>query len=173
MKKKKVLVGISLGLLFSLPVALGVIAFPEILPIKNTELKEVSVNGFFVGQILDKIPKDFVQIDNTGDLTTYEIEGTNLLHMILSDRDNKVTSIHSYYQDEKKESHLLAPSIDNLVVGKSSYNEVLDTYGNNYNKMLFSDAWEQVIIFKDSNAKLKLKCCFNGNILVCAFLEAY
>jgi hypothetical protein len=158
------------------------------LPFRNVELGAISIDGFYIGQ---EIP-DRDDINNNGryvmtgeDDTSlyYEVAESNRIQLHVSKDDNKVTMVAAYHDEEMVNNNMTSPSllapsieaspIDNISVDAATFNDVVAVFGDKYNKLLFSDAYEQVIYYRDRQNKVEVQFCFNNDILVTMVLRKH
>jgi hypothetical protein len=171
-RERRVIFGvICVGVFCVLLLFVGFMAWSGRLFIKSTNLEKTHVSGYAIEQRIEDTSRGFTIKDKADDTVIYEVGNTNLIQLVLSKQSNKIVSVYAYYLNEKSYEDLIVPSIDGLVVGTSTYDDVISVYGDGFTKQL-SDAWEQVIVFKDLKKNITLTCCFSDNVLIAAFLES-
>jgi hypothetical protein len=172
-RDRKVIFGVvCVGVFCVLLLFVGFMAWSGRLFIKSTNLEKTHVGGYAIEQKIEDTSQGFTVVDEADDTVMYEVDGTNLINLNLSKQSNEIVSLYAYRMSEKRYEGLIVPSIDGLVVGTSTYNDVINVYGDGFTEPLFIDAWAHMIVFKDLKRNVTLKCCFDDNVLIAAFLES-
>ncbi|MCL2051130.1 MAG: hypothetical protein FWG91_05315 [Lachnospiraceae bacterium] len=145
----------------------------------SIELDNIYVMGYFINEAIDeaKIQTQYEKTYEYRSKIFYTVKNTSLLRLALSTDSNIVVAIYAY-DDNIVESPLsipliLATPLGDLIIGKSNYDDVINVFGNNYSTWLFSDSAEKVITYNDYKSKIRLRCCFNENLLVSTIIESF
>ena len=160
--------------LITLIVLLIVIALFYTKKIKSTELGNISIYGYFINEEIDEktIRDQYEKTHENRNSIIYTVMDTNLLRLALS-KSNTIMTIYVYNDNNFDDPLMLTTPDGELVIGKSSFDEVVNVFGDNYSTYMFSDSVEKVIIYHDNNAKIRLKCNFNDDLLVSAILGSF
>ena len=177
LKKGKLKLFILAG--YSVPIVLVIVAFISVfltynLPIKSTDLSGTNINGY---QVHQKISDEFVQSDlykSKYEVYTHDdicdlfhLHTDDSLQIMLYKGTGQVFSITAYPSESGYTNQ-----VDDLILGKSTYGQVVEKYGSNYRNIYFSDTFHKVIIYEDSINKLRLVLCFVDSTIRCVVLES-
>jgi hypothetical protein len=160
----------------TLPGLLMILVYSSILflnnfPIKSTDLSKVSINGYYVHQ---KISDDVIQSDfDKFKHRTYEYaQDTYILFFLQLDdtlqikiynngnAKGKIFSIAAYASDAG-----YVNKIDDLEIGKSSFDQAVNRFGTNYRNVYFNEIYDKVIVYEDKTNKISLILSFTDNQL--------
>lgn len=171
-KLKRAYIIIFACILLFVPIVYGSMLLIENVPISNSDLGDININGFYINQIVDlKDDSKYHFLRETDGCKIYEVIDSNKIQLTISNEGNRIIMVHAYHDEEIEDTSLITPSIEDILVDTSTINEVVGIFGKKYNKLLFSDAYGKVITYKDLNKKLKLHFCFNEDILVAIILK--
>jgi hypothetical protein len=172
-------------LLFSMttPFLLVVLVYSSLLfinavPIKSTDLSKININGYYGHQ---KIPDDVIQSDfkkmkhkayehagHTYDLFFLHLDDTLQIKIYNGGEDKgKIYSITAYASDAG-----YVNSIDNLEIGKSSFDQVVNKFGTNYRNVYYNEIYSKIIVYEDKGNKISLRLSFTDNQLRAVILQS-
>jgi hypothetical protein len=156
----------------------SLLLFINVIPIKSTDLLKVSINGYYIHQKISDnvIQSDFDKLKHrTYEYTrdTYDLfflHSDDTLQIKIYDSGNakgEILSIAAYDSDAG-----YVNKIDDLEIGKSSFDQVVNRFKTNYRNVYFNEIYDKVIVYEDKANKISLRLSFTDNQLRAVILHS-